>query len=93
MAARTLMSFAEFERLEQGADKIQLLNGELIRVPPGPNDHMDVCERLFQRLDTELERARAAGSRLGKVHFERGYLLGGERRSWLQPDVSLTHPP
>jgi len=92
MATTTLMSFADFERLEQGADKIELLKGELLRVPPAQNDHMDVCERLFERLKAAVEQARAAGKRLGKVHIERGYLLGGERHSWLQPDVSLAHP-
>jgi Uma2 family endonuclease len=92
MATTTLMSFADFERLEQGADKIELLKGELIRMPPAQNDHMDVCERLFERLKAAVERARAAGARLGKVHIERGYMLGGEPPSWLEPDVSLTHP-
>ena len=36
----TLMSFAEFERIEQGADQIELLKGELIRVPPPQRPHM-----------------------------------------------------
>jgi Uma2 family endonuclease len=94
MATTTLMSFADFERLEQGADKIELLKGELIRVPPAQNDHMDVCESLFELLKAAVEHLRNTTPelRLGKVHMERGYLLGGERRSWLQPDVSLTHP-
>jgi len=32
----TLISLAEFERLAEGPDQIELLKGELIRMPP-PN--------------------------------------------------------
>jgi Uma2 family endonuclease len=92
MATTTLLSFADFERLEQGADKIELLKGELIRMPPAQNDHMDTCEFLFELLKADVNRARAAGARLGKVHIERGYRLAGDPASWLQPDVSVTHP-
>jgi Uma2 family endonuclease len=94
MPATTLMSFAEFERLDQGADKIELLKGELIRMPPAQNDHMDVCESLFEVLKAAVEHLRntAPELKLGKVHMERGYRLAGEPASWLQPDVSLTHP-
>jgi Uma2 family endonuclease len=92
MASTTLMSFADFERLEQGADQIELLNGELIRVPPPQNTHMDVCERLFKLLDAAVERLRQTGRSLGKVHIERGYRFPGEPASWLIPDVSVTHP-
>jgi Uma2 family endonuclease len=94
MAATTLMSFADFERLEQGADKIELLKGELIRVPPAKNVHMDACERLFELLKSGVAGLRRAGPDLpiGKVHMERGYRFSTDPPSWLQPDVSITHP-
>lgn len=94
MATTTLMSFAEFEQVEQDADQIELLNGELIRMPPAENSHMDVCEALFEKLKSAVEHLRQAtpGLKLGKVHMERGYRLLGEPASWLQPDVSLTQP-
>jgi len=94
MATTTLMSFAEFERLDAGADEIELLNGELIRVPPAQNTHMDICERLFEKLKAAVERLREANPDLpvGKVHMERGYRFQGGPPSWLKPDVSLTHP-
>jgi Uma2 family endonuclease len=93
MATTTLMSFADFERLDLGAGKTELLKGEVLHhMPPAQNDHMDVCELLFKRLDSDVGRARAAGARLGKVHMERGYRLHGDPASWLKPDVSLTHP-
>jgi Uma2 family endonuclease len=94
MGTTTLMSFAEFERLEEGPDQIELLKGELIRVPPPQREHMEICEELFIRLRTEVDLARKTqlGVNLGKVHVEMGYLLSGDPRSWLRPDVSLTHP-
>lgn len=93
MAATTPMSFADFERLEQGADKIELLKGELIRVPPAKKTHMEICERLFKLLDAALEALRRAGHTVsaGKAHMEMGYKIEGEPPSWLQPDVSVTH--
>jgi len=94
MATTTLMSFADFERLDGGAGKIELLKGELIRMPPAQNDHMDVCERLFEYLKAAVEQLRQTQpeGRVGRVHMERGYRLAGDPPSWLQPDVSLTHP-
>ena len=90
----TLMSFAEFERIEQGADHIELLKGELIRMPPAQRPHMESSQELFKRLDAavDLSRKTQPNIKLGKVHIEMGYLLSGDPRSWLQPDVSLTYP-
>jgi Uma2 family endonuclease len=94
MAATTLMSFAEFERLEESPEKVELLTGEVIRVPAAEDEHMDICERLFESLKVAVEGLRRAhsGLKLGKVHMERGYRFPGEPASWLQPDVSLTQP-
>ena len=94
MATTTLMSFAEFERLDQGPDEIELLKGELIRMPPPEDEHMNICERLYDLLKAAVERLRQVNPalRLGKVHIERGYRFPGEPASWLRPDVSLTHP-
>jgi len=93
MATTTLMSFAEFERLEEGADQIELLKGELIRMLPPKRAHMEICERLFEHMKSAVEHLRQAtpGLRLGKVHVEMGYYFSGEPGSWLRPDVSLTH--
>jgi Uma2 family endonuclease len=93
MATTSPMSFAEFERVDQGPDEVELLRGELIRMPPPEDEHMNICERLFKLLDAAVERLRQANPavRLGKVHIERGYRFP-EPASWLRPDVSLTHP-
>ncbi len=88
------MSFADFERLEFGADQVELLKGDLIRLPPPYLIHMAICERLFMLLYAAVEelRKKEPDRPLGKVHMEMGYRMSGEPASWLRPDVSLTHP-
>lgn len=92
MATTTLTSFADFERLDFGADRAELLRGEVVRLPPAQNPHMDACERLYKLLDAALDRLRREGFPVGAVHIERGYRFLTEPASWLQPDVSVTHP-
>jgi Uma2 family endonuclease len=92
MATTTLMSFAEFERLDGGPDDLELLKGELVRVPPASRSHMEICRRLFRLLDDFVERLRSEGARdVGTVFFEMGYRLGGGPPSWLKPDISVSH--
>lgn len=94
MATTTLVSFAEFERLEWGADEVELLDGELIRMPPPIRSHMTTCESLYKPLDFAVEHLRGLNPdrKLGRVHIEMGYYFPGEPGSWLRPDVSVTHP-
>jgi Uma2 family endonuclease len=94
MGTTTPMSFAEFELLDFGADEVELLRGELIRLPPAQRKHMEICERLFELLKAVLQRWKRtnSGAAIGKLHMEMGYLIASDPRSWLQPDLSLTHP-
>ena len=69
MATTTLMSFAEFEQIEQGADQLELLSGELIRMPPAENWLMDVCEALFEKLKSAVERLRQATPGLSSARY------------------------
>jgi Uma2 family endonuclease len=84
------MSFAEFELLDFGADDVELLRGELIRLPPPQRKHVESCERLFKLLDAALERRKRTSS--DALHIQMGYLISSDPRSWLRPDVSLAHP-
>jgi Uma2 family endonuclease len=94
MGTRTPMSFAEFELLDAGADDVELLRGELMRTPPPPRMHMEICERLFKLLDTALERWKRANSEasMGELHIRMGYRVSTDPQCWLRPDLSLTHP-
>src|SRR5262245_40727349 len=90
MATTTLMSFAEFERLDVGADKAELLKGELIRVPPAGRRHNTNSDEIFLKIHLALAQSRAcAGMIVGR---EMGYFVSREHDTWLQPDVSITHP-
>ena len=73
-----LMTFAEFEQMPEAPGKQELIDGELIEMPPAKVIHMEVSERVYNRL-----RSGAAGIR---AHHEWGYRIGG---GWLQPDVSV----
>jgi Uma2 family endonuclease len=90
MATTTLMSFADFEHLDAGADKIELLRGELIRVPPPKFGHSRYSDLLSRELSTVIENSSAFNGML--VCREMGYCLSSDPDSWLQPDVSITHP-
>jgi Uma2 family endonuclease len=93
MGATTLLTLEQFERIE-GDDHLELLKGELIRLPPPQRLHMLACENLYDRLKTDVKelRAREPGIAIGEVHMEMGYLFPGDPPSWLRPDVSITHP-
>jgi Uma2 family endonuclease len=94
MGATTHMSFAEFERMDFGADHVELLKGELIRLPPAERKRGFGSVRLFKRLDAAVERlhAEGRGQHLGEVVFEFGFLLPTDPKSWLQPDLSILAP-
>ncbi len=95
MATTTgLMTFPEFEQLPDSPDELELVRGELIRLPRPVRKHMEAAERLRDRLKEAVENRRRADANLGlgSVHMEMGYLLSDEPQSWLRPDVSITHP-
>lgn len=94
MGTTTLMTFAEFAKLPDGPEQLELLEGELVRMPPPERAHMEITERLYDLLKAVMNKVRQSppAGGLGKVHMEMGYLLTEEPRSWLRPDVSITQP-
>lgn len=88
-----LLTFEEFEHLPDEPGKLELLEGELIRMPPAKRKHMDTAHRLFRLLDGLVEalRHRRPELGLGAIYIEMGYRMGSDPGSWLQPDVSITH--
>ena len=94
MATTALMSFAEFEGLDWGPDELELLEGELIRMPPPQYPHMNTCEWLYDLLKPAVEQLRQTfpDRKFGRVHMEMGYYFPGDPGTWLRPDASLTHP-
>jgi Uma2 family endonuclease len=84
------MTFAEFEQLPDAPGKLELLQGELIALPPSKLKHNEIVHRIYERLKIMAAeaRARGRGAALGEVYMEMGYRVGD---GWLQPDVSITH--
>ncbi len=73
----TLMSISEFELLPDEPGKQELLQGELITLPPAKIAHNKIAEALFALLRSAGESSR--------VHLEASYQMS--RDTWLQPDV------
>jgi Uma2 family endonuclease len=88
MGTTTLLSFEEFERLPDEPGKVELLDGELIQLPPAKLKHMEVARRLNALLMRAVAKA-GASAKLGDVYFETGYKFSSRR--WLQPDVSIPY--
>jgi Uma2 family endonuclease len=88
------MAFEEFEQLPDTPEELELLEGELIRLPPRKRPHMEAAERLYEVLKAPVEQLRRTAPQIpiGRVHIEMGYLLSTKPRSWLRPDVSITSP-
>lgn len=84
----SLLTFAEFEQLPDEPGKLELLDGELIRLPPSKTRNMRIAELLFKMLDQALDRG-CGSPLLGQVHMEFGYKIGAT--AWLQPDVSIEY--
>lgn len=75
------VTFAEFETLPDIAGKRQLLEGEVIDLPPAKLTHMAIVASIAKRLLQLFHEAQ--------VWIEGGYRMG---ESFLIPDVSVSHP-
>src|SRR5450432_1618041 len=81
MSATTQTTWEEFLNLPDAPGKQELLDGELIVMPPAKQSH-NLISKLVQRLlESAVDESR--------VWHETGYQLS---RGWLQPDVSVTWP-
>ena len=81
MSASTQTTWEEFLNLPDAPGKQELLDGELIVLPPAKLVHMQITMDLFLMLVAALSKSR--------VRIETGYQL---RSGWLQPDVSVIWP-
>jgi len=82
MATTTsVVTFAEFEQLPDIAGKRELLNGEVIDLPPAKRTHMVVALLIQDLLLPIFRRPRTL--------VETGYRIG---ETYLVPDVSISYP-
>ena len=90
-AVKTLVTFEEFERMDEKPGKQELIRGELVELPPPELPHHKVLRRLFLALNAAVEAAQHLGQArdLGVTYPEMGYKF--PEGSWLQPDISVTY--
>lgn len=82
MSVVTKLTDEEFLALPDEPGKQELLDGELITLPPPAVDHNDIGMRLFELLRTVFPSSRVR-------HLD-GYKLRSGR--WLTPDISVIWP-
>jgi Uma2 family endonuclease len=81
MAAVTQLTGEEYLHMPETPGKHELLDGELISLPPAKRVHNDIARSFQELLVTVLETMR--------VRYAEGYRL---RRGWLIADVSANWP-
>jgi Uma2 family endonuclease len=82
MATTTnLLSWEAFEQLPDDGMHHEIIEGELITLPPSKSCHSEVAMRV---LDFAIQQ------RIGwRAFAEAGYKLSDDPPTWIQPDVSL----
>jgi Uma2 family endonuclease len=84
MATTTnLLSWAAFEQLPDDGMHREVIQGELIILPPPKWKHSDVARRANRALLSLEDHG------LGDVYVEAGYKLSDNPPTWIQPDVSF----
>jgi Uma2 family endonuclease len=84
MATTTnLMSWAAFEQLPDDGMHYEIIEGELITLPPPKSGHSNAATNVFVVLAHLMERG------LGRVYLEAGYKLSENPATWIQPDASF----
>ncbi len=82
VSVQALLSEQEFLCLPESPGKQELLDGELIELPPAKLSHSQLAMLIVELLRTVLD--------LSRVCVEAGYRVGPNR--WLVPDVSVLWP-
>lgn len=78
------ITWKEFEALPDGDGfHREVLEGELIVLPPVKSRHSRIARRLSHALASFEEKG------LWEVHVEAGYQLSDDPPTWIQPDVSV----
>jgi Uma2 family endonuclease len=83
MSTTSLMTFADFELLpDVDGEKRELVDGEVITMPPPQLDHTIIAKRILFALAAFLGQ-----DRVWQDHT--GYRIAG---GWIEPDVSVSLP-
>jgi Uma2 family endonuclease len=86
------VTFAEFEALPEIPGKQELLDGEVITLPPPQAGHSNVSHALYDVLRTAVQGQGSSPSAERVVFLEAGYRVSRNPDAFLQPDVSIQYP-
>lgn len=84
VAVQTLFNIADLEKMADSAMHRELVEGELIELPPIEWIHSLVARRIFKLIDHAAE-----SEGLGLTLMEAGFKVSDDDRNWVQPDVSF----
>jgi Uma2 family endonuclease len=89
-----LITFEEFETLPETPGKQELLDGEVIELPPAKKKHNQSAHRIYHALLAAIEAIGRQQDplRVGEPYLVMGYRVSRDPDSWLVPDVSIAHP-
>jgi Uma2 family endonuclease len=79
-----LLTIEDLEKMPDDAMHRELVEGELIELPPPAYIHVLVAHRIY-----ELLKPFVTSHGLGRVLIELGWVVRSDRRTWIQPDVSF----
>ena len=81
---RTELTLDDLEQMPDDAMHRELVDGELIELPPPEAEHNDTAHNILFAL-----RPFVKSRRLGTVRFEAGFKVTADKRNWILPDVSF----
>ncbi len=82
--AQTEFTLDDLEQMPDDAMHRELVNGELIELPPPVFKHSKIARAIFRSLDRHFESGEP-----GETFIEAGYKVTVDKRNWVQPDVSF----
>ena len=83
---RTELTLDDLEQMPDNAMHRELVDGELIELPPPEFKHSKFATNLIYSLQSFVR-----SSLLGDVFPEAGYKVTADKRNWVQPDVSFVN--
>jgi Uma2 family endonuclease len=81
---RTELTLDDLEQMPDDAMHRELIDGELIELPPPESKHSDTATNIYDSLAPFVRL-----NRLGRAYPEAGYKVTADKRNWVQPDISF----
>jgi Uma2 family endonuclease len=83
---QTELTLDDLEQMPDDGMHRELIDGELIELPPAEIKHSKIARTIFRSLDRH-----GAPGESGELFFEAGYKVTVDKRNWVQPDLSFVN--